>query len=275
MMNKDYDAGFPWAIRILRSNRFAWSIERVRENLGYADYRLNSLTYILMGLAFMTPVVASSQCSPPSVEIVAAQVEGKITLDAEYPAPEWQRATPVTFCRDWQGNNPDEQRQTQVRVLWSSDTLYLRFECRYRELFVYEDSDPDGRRDLLWERDVAETFLQPDPSQAHYYREFEVSPNGMWVDLDIFPGGRADLKSGMRKSVFLDKKAQVWSAELAIPMKALTDHFDPTSGWKANFFRVEGKEPRTYMSWRPTNSPQPNFHVPEAFGELRFAATLR
>ena len=97
----------------------------------------------------------------------------------------------------------------------------------------------------------------------------------MWVDRDFFPGGRADLKSGMRKSVFLDKKAQVWSAELAIPMKALTDHFDPTSGWKANFFRVEGKEPRTYMSWRPTNSPQPNFHVPEAFGELRFAATLR
>jgi alpha-galactosidase len=151
----------------------------------------------------------------------------------------------------------------------------LRFECRYREIFVYQDSDPNGRRDELWERDVAETFLQPDPSRAHYYKEFEVSPNGMWIDLDIFAGGRADLKSGMRKSVFLDEKAKVWAAELAIPMKALTEHFDPGSVWRTNFFRVEGKEPRTYMSWRPTNSPQPNFHVPEAFGELRFANAPR
>ena len=64
----------------------------------------------------------------------------------------------------------------------------------------------NGRRDHLWDRDVAEAFLQPDPSRAHYYREFEVSPNGMWIDLDIFPGGLADLKSGLKKSVFLDEK---------------------------------------------------------------------
>ena len=58
---------------------------------------------------------------------------------------------------------------------------------------------------ILWDRDVAEAFLQPDPSRERYYREFEVSPNGMWIDLDIFPGGLADLKSGLKKSVVLDE----------------------------------------------------------------------
>ena len=150
--------------------------------------------------------------------------------------------------------------------------LYLRFECRYRELFVFEDSDSNGRRDHLWDRDVAEAFLQPDPSRERYYREFEVSPNGMWIDLDIFPGGLADLKSGMKRSVFLDEKAQRWAAELAIPMKALTTNFDPKAVWRANFYRVEGKEePRAYLAWRPTGTPEPNFHVPAAFGRLRFA----
>jgi len=175
------------------------------------------------------------------------------------------------FCADWQGVKPDPERQTEVRVLWTPKTLYLRFECRYRELFAFENSDANGRRDHLWDRDVAEAFLQPDPSRPRYYREFEVSPNGMWIDLDIFPEGLRDLTSGLTRSVWLDEPRHKWSAEIAIPMKALTEHFDPAAIWRVNFYRVEGvKEPRFYSAWQPTRTPQPNFHVPEAFGRLRF-----
>jgi len=208
----------------------------------------------------------------PSSEIVATHIARELRLDSSHVADEWENATPITFRADWQGKNPDPDRETEVRVLWSQHTLYLRFRCRYRDLFVFEDSDPNGRRDHLWDRDVAESFLQPDPSREHFYREFEVSPNGMWVDLDIFPGGLADLKSGLRRLVVRDEKSQVWIAELAIPMRSLTTKFDPAAIWRANFYRVEGrKEPRAYLAWQPTQTPQPNFHVPKAFGKLRFA----
>lgn len=210
-------------------------------------------------------------CSAAPDTVTATRVAREISLDARRPAPEWQIATPVVFCTDWQGMHPDPARQTEVRLLWTPQTLYLRFECRYRELFVFEDSDPNGRRDQLWDRDVAEVFLQPDPSRPRYYREFEVSPNGMWIDLDIFPEGRSDLKSGLARSVWLDREHEVWAAELSIPTKALTANFEPTAVWHANFYRVEGpREPRFYSAWRPTNTPQPNFHVPAAFGKLRF-----
>ena len=206
------------------------------------------------------------------MEIVAAHTARKIPLDAAQPAAEWRSANPIIFSSDWQGKNADPALETQVRALWSPQDLYLRFECRYRETFVFEDSDPTGRRDHLWDRDVAEAFLQPDPSRERFYREFEVSPNGMWIALDIFPGGLADLKSGLQRSVVVDKKSQRWSAELEIPMKSLTTAFDPAAIWRANFYRVEGRrEPRAYLAWQPTNTPQPNFHVPQAFGELRFA----
>jgi len=199
-------------------------------------------------------------------EIVAARVTDHVHL-----APAWARAHPISFCRDWQGNNPDPERETEVRILWSPEKLYLRFHCRYRELHVFEDCDPNGRRDQLWDRDVVEAFLQPDPSLARHYKEFEVSPNGMWMDLDIFPGGRSDLKSGLQRSVVLDQSPRTWTAELAIPIRSLTSHFDPAAVWRANFYRVEGKqEPRAYLAWQPTHSPQPNFHVPSAFGKLRF-----
>ena len=60
---------------------------------------------------------------------------------------------------------------------------------------------PNGRRDELWDRDVAEVFLQPDRFGEKYYKEFEVSPNGQWLDLDITPQGLRHITSGMRSSV--------------------------------------------------------------------------
>jgi alpha-galactosidase len=211
----------------------------------------------------------------PSSEIVATFVDHDLKVDASHLADEWRLARPVTFDSDWQGKNADPGRETQVRVLWSHQNLYLRFECRYRDLFLFQDSEPNGRRDHLWDRDVAEAFLQADPSRERYYREFEVSPNGMWVDLDVFPGGISDLKSGLQRSVVLDEKSHRWNAELAIPMKSLTSNFDAAAIWRVNFYRVEGgKEPRAYLAWQPTHTPQPNFHVPTAFGRLRFAGEL-
>ena len=213
----------------------------------------------------------SPLASTSATTVSARRVQRAIPLDARNPAPEWSQAGATTFCADWQSRNADPARQTEVRILWTPAMLYLRFACRYRDLFVFDDSDPNGRRDHLWDRDVAEAFLQPDPSRPRYYREFEVSPNGMWIDLDVFPGGISDLKSGLHRSVWLDRDSHTWAAELAIPMPALTAHFDPAAIWRANFYRVEGnKEPRFYSAWQPTNSPQPNFHVPEAFGYLRF-----
>ncbi len=137
---------------------------------------------------------------------------------------------------------------------------------------VFSDSEPNGRRDQLWDRDVAEVFLQPDRSQLRRYKEFEVSPNGFWIDLDIAPGEKRDLKSGLRRRVILNEVAKTWVAELALPTKSIVAHFDPAVTWRVNFYRVEGSaEPRFYSAWQPTRTPAPNFHVPEAFGELMFA----
>jgi alpha-galactosidase len=115
-------------------------------------------------------------------------------------------------------------------------------------------------------------FLQPDPSQVRHYKEFEVSPNGFWIDLGIAPGEKHDLKSRLQRRVILNEAAKTWVAELALPMKCLIERFEPEAAWKVNFFRVEGAaEPRFYSAWKPTRTAAPDFHVPEAFGELVFA----
>jgi alpha-galactosidase len=183
----------------------------------------------------------------------------------------WENAPPIRFEADWQGKNSDPARATEVRLLWSAEMLYLRFDARYRIITVFPDSQPNGRRDHLWDRDVCEAFLQPNPAELRRYTEFEIAPNGFWIDLDIAPGEKHDLQSGLRRRVKIDERHKTWRAELVLPMKSLTGHFAPSAVWKANFYRVEGAaEPRFYSAWRPTRTPQPNFHVPEAFGAVIF-----
>jgi hypothetical protein len=193
-------------------------------------------------------------------------------LDAEgLPTDaEWEQVLPVIYCADWRSEKSDPQRQTEARLLWSPDHLFVRFLCRYREIYIYDG--PPRRRDKLWLRDVADMFVQPDSDGPGHYKEFEVGPNGDWLDLDIDNGRKSILFCGLKIRVTCDSKARIWIAALAIPMNCLTARFDPGRIWRINLFRIEGQEPnRFYSAWRPTHTVSPNFHVPELFGELHFS----
>jgi alpha-galactosidase len=212
--------------------------------------------------------------TPTIKEQAAVAVRMIENLDSEgFPKPSaWELAEARRFDADWQGKNADPERETEVRLLWTPEELHLRFLARYRVITVFPDAEANGRRDRLWDRDVAEVFLQPDPSNMRCYKEFEVSPNGFWIDLDIALGEKHDLKSGLWRRVIVNETTKTWIAELAIPMRCLVERFDPEAAWRINFYRVEGAtEPRFYSAWRPTGTPVPNFHVPEAFGRLIFA----
>jgi alpha-galactosidase len=218
--------------------------------------------------------MAETMAENSKEKIFAAALSGAAGAKGFPEKSDWARARPIRFSADWRGKSVDPDRETEVRMLWTPAVLHLRFRCRYREITVFPDAAPDGRRDHLWDRDVAEVFLQPSGFETNCYQEFEVSPNGFWIDLAIAPGEMRDLRSGLRRRTFIDTAARIWTAEMWLPMQSLTNRFDPASVWRLNFFRVEGAaEPRFYSAWRPTNTPEPNFHVPAAFGELRFAPT--
>jgi len=77
-----------------------------------------------------------------------------------FPTPSsWALAAPVRFNSDWRGENADPERETEVRLLWTPESLYLRFRAKYRVITAFSDAGPDGRRDQLWDRDVVEVFV--------------------------------------------------------------------------------------------------------------------
>ena len=231
---------------------------------------------VILGGRTTGAISTMAECNALPDERTAVAVLMTEPADAEgFPKQtSWKTATALSFNADWQGKNADPQRETEVRLLWTPEMLYLRFQARYRAIAVFTDAEPNGRRDQLWDRDVAEVFLQANSTNPRSYKEFEVSPNGMWIDLDIAPGEKQDLRSGLRRRVTVNETSKTWIAELALPMKSLEEHFDPAATWRVNFYRVEGEsESRFYSAWQPTGTPAPNFHVPEAFGKLIFVTS--
>jgi alpha-galactosidase len=227
------------------------------------------LLLAILILSAAAPLRAQS-CATAQTMIIASKFRSSVNSSDLPTAEAWHSAEPVRFCADWQGRNADPQRQTEVRVLWSPEALYIQFRANYRELYTYAGGPV--RRDYLWDRDVVETFLQPPHQSGRTYAEIEVSPNGDWIDLAITNGERSDLKCTVKSHVDVDPSQKIWTAAVALPMQCLTMNFDPKRAWRVNFFRIEGPEPnRFYSSWQPTNTPQPNFHVPAAFAQLKFA----
>jgi Carbohydrate family 9 binding domain-like len=222
-----------------------------------------------------------ASCPAVSSQAVVQPFRGQPEKNGLLPASAWGGPVTASFCADWRGQHTDAERQTDVRVLWSNDALYLRFDARYRELNLYPTRNQ--RQEKLYLRDVAEVFLQPAGSSKEQYKEIEISANGDWLALDIISmatNNTPELKCDIKTMGEIDEARRVWTAEVAIPMNCLTARFSPAAPWRVNFFRIEGPMEdgventalhRFYSAWQPTRTKRPFFHVPEVFGKLKFA----
>lgn len=153
--------------------------------------------------------------------------------------------------------------------------MYVRFEAAQAEPLIISDLPDISRKTLgLWDRDVCEIFIAPEKANPNKYFEFEIAPTGEWVDLgiEVTPEGRKtdfEYKSAMTSAARMGEGSVVMAVR--IPFTALGKTPKAGEAWLGNLFRCVGKgSDRGYLTWRPTRTEIPNFHVPEAFGEFRF-----
>lgn len=193
--------------------------------------------------------------------------------------PDWQQCQPIMIEHYWSGEPAPPSRHAEVRICWSSEALHVRFVCVQQEPLVVSENPQTEKKTLgLWDRDVCEIFLAPDPANPGRYFEFEAAPTGEWVDLGITitPTGREtdwDFASGLTTTA--DLKHDQLTIEMRIPWSESIPKPKPGDAWRVNLFRCVGPEaPERYLAWLPTKTPEPNFHVPEAFGTLVFQSVI-
>jgi len=206
--------------------------------------------------------------------VIARHINQPINVN-DFDNQIWEQCEPVQIDHYWSGKPASPARHAEARVCWSDDALHVRFLGEQHEPLIVTDHPNTDKKTLgLWDRDVCEIFLAPDPARPWRYFELEAAPTGEWIDLGIIvkPEGREtdwEFASGFMTAA----KLEGYSLLLGMRIPWTEALPKPQSGdvWRANVFRCVGPEaPERYLAWLPTRTSEPNFHVPEVFGVLRF-----
>jgi len=206
-------------------------------------------------------------------QAVSKHAAADVSPDTDPNSAFWRGAPAVYIEKDSFGK-PAPGFRTEVRSRWTAGNLYFLFICPYDELYLKPDPRTDVETNQLWKWDVAEAFIGSDFQHIRQYKEFEVSPQSEWVDLDIDldaprPEGGWKWNSGFQAVGRIDRAAKRWYAFMRIPFASI-DSRPPAAGnlLRINFFLSEGERPNHQgLSWQATG--RPSFHVPEAFGSIR------
>jgi hypothetical protein len=191
----------------------------------------------------------------------------------------WKDAVHVTMDRDRFGETRLPDFEVQVASLWTPGYVYFAYRCRYESLNIYPGEDPAKERWELWDRDVVEAFINPQPERFRHYYEFEVAPNNQWIDLEIDltkkPMADAAWDSHFEHATKLDPEHKVWVMEMRIPVKSMNAHpIQPGDEWRLNLYRCDGPghdEQRRFMSWSALPPGHDgSFHQPASFGIIKF-----
>ncbi|HVQ39811.1 MAG TPA: carbohydrate-binding family 9-like protein [Pyrinomonadaceae bacterium] len=194
---------------------------------------------------------------------------------SEFDHPAWTSVQPTRITKHWSGPETPDSRHAEARIVWTDESLVVRFVCRQVEPPIVSPTPDLTHKTIgLWERDVCEIFLAPDTSTPNRYFEFEAAPTGEWLDLaiDLGPAERQTdwgFQSGMTTASCIRGTELVIS--MRIPWSEAIHRPQRGDEWRVNLFRCIGTGDERYLAWQPTYTPEPNFHVPEAFGWLRFA----
>jgi hypothetical protein len=229
------------------------------------------LKMVLVSCLLLMDGTAGARAAEDSI-FMSAFAANDIALTTNPQSSFWKVAPSVYADVDDHGKRISEYR-TRISSRWTNKYLYLLFECPYKDLYLKPAPNVTAETYGLWDWDVAELFIGSDFHNIRRYKEFEVSPQREWIDLDV----NLDLpdhtvgwswNSGFQVDARIDAGANIWYGAMRIPFAAL-DRRHPVAGnsFRVNLFRSQGPpQHRQSITWRPPMAD--TFHIPERFGLL-------
>jgi hypothetical protein len=205
--------------------------------------------------------------------IVSVRAVKDVQPSADARSSFWKAAQPVIADKDRYGKSVPGHR-TEIRSRWTDQNIYFLFVCPYESLNLKPNPTATEETNKLWEWDVAEVFIGSDFANIDRYREFQVSPKGEWVDLDInrtspSPASGWTWNSGFAVKARIDSGRKIWYGEMRIPYSSIdTKPAAKGNELRINLFRIQGPGPdRKHIAWQTPNAE--SYHTPQAFGRIR------
>lgn len=187
----------------------------------------------------------------------------------------WMGTEAVIIDRNIIGG-PELELTSEAKSRWTKENIYFLFSGPFESQVLKPEPDTVTETFKLWQWDDFELYIGADFEKINLYREFEVSPQGEFLDLNINSevpmAGHNDERlwnSGFKVKARVDKENKVWYAEICIPLASF-DTRTPAAGneFRVNIYRLQGpQDDRDFLAWRPTGVWNP--HHPEVFGIMR------
>ena len=130
-------------------------------------------------------VLARMTGAPVSTGVFeSVEASGEVAPSTDPNLPFWTAAHPVFADRGTFGQ-PRAHYRTEIRYRLTENNLGFLFICPLRRAESQTVAGNCIRN--IWARnwDVAEVFIGSDFQNIRRYEEFEISPQGEWIDLDI------------------------------------------------------------------------------------------
>jgi hypothetical protein len=207
-----------------------------------------------------------------------------LIIDGDWNKPQWLKSKAVVI-ENYMGSEPGFRPFAQAKMMYDDENLYVIFlvKDRYVRCITRDINGP------VWEDACVEFFFSPDVSFPERYFNLEINCGGTpLMHYNIIPD--KDINVLEVKDIEMIEIAHslpqiidpeitdpiTWTIEYRIPLAMLEKYSRityPESGinWKANFYKIaENSSNSHYLTWSPVENKEPNFHLPQYFGQIRF-----
>ena len=186
--------------------------------------------------------------------------------------PLWNKAAILTdFCSPWSNT---KQSAMEFIALWDYENLFFNFTVFDSQIHL---NKKDDSVESIGSSDRVELFFRPDNSLNPYYC-LEIDTSARIMDFIAYPNKNFDFDWNWPKNDLVVKSStntDFYTVEGAISISSL-NHFEliknntiETGIFRAKYTKKDNPifEP-TWMSWVNPNTPEPNFHCTDSFGNL-------
>jgi hypothetical protein len=241
------------------------------------DYRIGIFLYIML-------VVSCTPRDGNNVYMVT-ELSEPVKIDGDWNKEPWKNITSLRLD-NFMGHAPEHKPNVQVKVAYDEEAIYVIF--RVEDQYVI--STMDQYQDPVSRDSAVEFFFAPtnDISKGYFNLEVNCGGTALFKFQKIARKGqkaipestfdKIELAHSLPRTVYPEIQDKVtWTIEYRIPVDILAQYHDdveyPVPGveWKANFYKIADKSSHPHwLTWSPVDYPEPQFHLPEFFGTLKF-----
>jgi hypothetical protein len=212
------------------------------------------------------------------------KLEQSMKIDGDWHKLQWQNIDALEIT-NFMGTIPGIQPVVRAKMMYDNVNLYVIF-CVQDQFVHCITKDYNGP---VWEDSCVEFFFSPDTIQPERYFNLEINCGGTPLmhynvipNMDIRMLATDDIRMieiahSLPQLVDPEITDQVtWTIEYKMPFTLLEKYSKVTTpkpgvAWRANFYKIaENSSNPHYMTWSVVDNFQPDFHLPQFFGCLKF-----